>query len=425
MDTGDILGVLQEEPLAAGSIFSGRHNNTQRAPRNSDVFSDDHELSLNQSFFDAHTGLTSPKALTTNTNNSVYTDSPSLPHGDALLSSGELLHKLDSSVRLSASGYPRHLVLGLTAGVDSQSELPVMLYTVHDRDSHNTRWSVYEERRKRLARPTVPAPTYPGIRSGLNSGRSVSLSSQSSLGDGNMRSSPTFAAPRAGEIGSASSHYASLNAGSNLDSSKGFNGSNGSNGFNGSNKDSNDSNGSNGSNRYPGAANSGSSNDVSSPGSLIIRSVATPSARNSAVPKQVTMQLPSDTVLQDTLSKQEYHKAMYINDSDQQLDATYTQEVELGTSSVPWSRWAVMMVMGLVAVPVLFMISFGFFDYGGHHDYSLTRSIDNEKKGDVQMRYFQRYTPLQKMLSFALGVFWILVVLAMIGVGFGLGISRE
>lgn len=391
----------------------------------------------------------------------------SSPHGlareTASLSSGELLNKLDTSVRLSVLGYTRqHLTLGisagltagLTAGLDSQSELPVMLYTVQDRDSHNTRWSVYEqERQNRLARPSVPAPTYPGLRSGSNSGRSVSLSSKSSGGPSDRRSSrssgsihlrhsPRFAAPsRLPEVGSGSSHYGSSHysrshesldkAGRSLLDPK-HNANPGNLANSGSNANSDNSGNSNsGSN----SGNSGVSDShnvtlplhaesISSPGSLIMLSVATPSARNSAVPRQVTLASPA--VVQDTLTKQEYHSAMYIDDDDK-LEATYTQESELEQqlklSRVSWTRWAGMMVMGVVAVPILFMIAFGFFDYGGHFDYSLPRRLDHEKSGDVLLRYFRKYTRLQKILSFALGVFWIVVVLAMIGVSFGYGIS--
>lgn len=432
----DILAGLQETSTPMEHLYND----------SIDVFSDQHSI------------LTSPRPLVVGglVGGPAMNLRVSSPHGlareTASLSSGELLNKLDTSVRLSVLGYTRqHLTLGLsaglTAGLDSQSELPVMLYTVQDRDSHNTRWSVYEqERQNRLVRPSVPAPTYPGLRSGSNSGRSVSLSSKSSGGPSDrrssrssglihMRHSPRFAAPsRLPEVGSGSSHYGSSHysrSHESLDRAAARHmapkhANTQSNSGNSGNSQSNS--GDSGNSRISGISDSHNvtlplhAESISSPGSLIMLSVATPSARNSAVPRQVT--LTSAAVVQDTLAKQEYHSAMYIDDDDK-LEATYTQESELELSHVSWARWAGMMVMGVVAAPILFMIAFGFFDYGGHFDYSLLRRLDHEKSGDVLLRYFRKYTRLQKILSFALGVFWIVVVLAMIGLSFGYGISTR
>lgn len=143
---------------------------------------------------------------------------------------------------------------------------------------------------------------------------------------------------------------------------------------------------------------------------------------------------PAFSVVQDTITKQQHHKHMISNEmitkdiignditGHNEKNLQYRQ-MGVGSNDVSWAKWVSMMIVGLVGVPIYFMLTFGFFDYGGYYEYSLDRTL-NEKDTDIQLRYFLRYTRTQKVLSSVIGIIWILIVLAMIGVGFGLSVGK-
>jgi len=366
---------------------------------------------------------------------------PDSSHTSLSLSSGELLTKLDpgrpnaspflieklgSPERLRSTGEspvtlgsnrasPRESanrhgsaseVLGLTAGIDSQSELPVMLYTVQDRESNNTRWSVYEKERRSLGFPQPPSQSYGGLRSGSNSARSISILSRSIdmpfAENVKSQSKPPGVPPTAANIRGLKSPQLSP-----CMADSAYRGTKGSSVYGSSISSIQGRN----SGRYD-------DNRVPHPGSILLKEDASVLVPNSV--QQTRVPSPASSVNQDTVTKQHHHLSMIgHNEKSGQYWQTPSK-----ANAMPWSKWFTMMVMGLVAVPIYFMLSFGFFDYGGYYEFSLDRTL-NEKHDDVLVRYFRRYTRSQKVLSCIFGVFWIMVVLAMIGVGFGLAITRS
>lgn len=290
-------------------------------------------------------------------------------------------------------------LLGVIAG-DSQAELPVMVYSVEHRES-NSQWSAYEKQKtmmERMEMPQAPMPTYLGPRSGSNSPRSISiLSTNIDISSRNNRSMNDMATKSTS--GLLSSHP--------------------------SPKFSSDS-------KWPREISRGQNDPNVGDSDLPILAES---------PDEVTLPVHSTqvhpqafSVVQDTITKQQHHKHMISNEmiskdiirnditSHNEKKSQYRQ-MAVGSNDASWTKWVSMMVIGLVAVPIYFMVTFGFFDHGGYYEYTLDRTL-NEKDTDVQLRYFLRYTRTQKVLSSVIGIIWILMVLAMIGVGFGLSVGK-
>lgn len=267
----------------------------------------------------------------------------------------------------------RLAIANFTAGLDSQSELPIVLYTVQDRahDERNTRWSVYEKQRSREA-PKAAVPKLQPLpkahtTAGSNSARSISSGSL------NLSPSPIHRPDESS---------------------------------------------------FP---SPGPSSRYSSPHGALLNSpmiISDSDLRPEALVPAVVMA----SVVQDTTAKQTSHQDMYsdVSELNFDYDVEKYQESRRATT-MPWAKWFLMMVTGLVVVPAFFMLALGLFDYGGHLRYLLQvpplRKVVEQKRKLVNMRYFRRYSKAQKILSFAIGVAWVCVVLAMIGVGFGVGIK--
>lgn len=81
---------------------------------------------------------------------------------------------------------------------------------------------------------------------------------------------------------------------------------------------------------------------------------------------------------------------------------------------VPWAKWAAVMVCGLVALPIYFMMAFGLFDHGGYWERPRGAGLGRAK-----------YSKLQRVLSLCIGLVWLAIVFAMIGVGLGLAFRRH
>ncbi|KAF7999460.1 hypothetical protein HF325_006136 [Metschnikowia pulcherrima] len=104
-------------------------------------------------------------------------------------SSGELLSRLDASLRLSGQYSNRNSVSSelalqtLIAGVDLNTELPAMVYTVHDKTNPTGRWSVYDKQPRTALAPAsrllqaIPVQ----IRDGTSRARRVSVLTRSNL----------------------------------------------------------------------------------------------------------------------------------------------------------------------------------------------------------------------------------------------------
>ncbi|OBA22170.1 hypothetical protein METBIDRAFT_11042 [Metschnikowia bicuspidata var. bicuspidata NRRL YB-4993] len=91
--------------------------------------------------------------------------------------------------------------------------------------------------------------------------------------------------------------------------------------------------------------------------------------------------------------------------------------------SMPWSKWLMMMLCALVAVPVFFLLPLGVFDHAGISGAADWRFALEAKTTLANWRFQRRYTRVQKLASLALGIAWVVVIFAMIAVGFGVGLS--
>ncbi|RCK56622.1 hypothetical protein Cantr_05441 [Candida viswanathii] len=94
---------------------------------------------------------------------------------------------------------------------------------------------------------------------------------------------------------------------------------------------------------------------------------------------------------------------------------TPTGDIESQDSDLveyPWLNWSFLMIIGILVPPVFFLVPIGVLD----------GSFTGLRYADKKYRQFNKK---QKIWSFVLGIFWVLVVLAMIGVGLGVGITKE
>ena len=95
-------------------------------------------------------------------------------------------------------------------------------------------------------------------------------------------------------------------------------------------------------------------------------------------------------------------------------------KIKRNRGSFSWFRYAVLMVAGLVAPPVYFLLAMGSFDDHFRPTPYYTGYISESEKPVPR-----RYTKAQKLASVLLGLLWCIIVFAMIGVGVGLGLTRE
>ena len=82
------------------------------------------------------------------------------------------------------------------------------------------------------------------------------------------------------------------------------------------------------------------------------------------------------------------------------------------TLEYPWINWSLLMILGLIVPPLYFIIPIGLLD----GDYLGLRYANKPSR---------KFSTKQKIISLILGILWLLIVLAMIGVGIGLGVTRE
>lgn len=127
--------------------------------------------------------------------------------------------------------------------------------------------------------------------------------------------------------------------------------------------------------------------------------------------------LPQSSKVSDKEAKRTAHNHMYDDSS------AYNDDIEKGPflqddeqlTAQPWAKWAFLMIMGLVCVPIYFLLAFGFFDFGGYRHY-----LPRVPFGPVNRRYFACYTYWQKLWSFVIGLVWLCLVFAAIAIAFGL-----
>lgn len=260
------------------------------------------------------------------------------------LSLGELLTKLDDFYDEKKDDTKFG---NLTAGLDSSNDLPVMLYTVHDKNEKNQRWLVYEKEKKQLGEYSpyigAPAPVYhssPSSSVGSEStGRSTGESARAYIERNFNERIGDFRRdrPRGGEstFGRSPSVYHKTS--------------------------------------------------------------------------DISLHKPSLPLVQQH-KEIDFEQMLYPSSIESGL-LYYTQIPEFHDHL--WSKFVSMMVVGLVAPPIFFLLSFGAFDSNAYN--RQTYYVGTEKTGVKK-----KYTHFQKLASLFIGLFWVLVVLAMIGVGLGL-----
>ncbi|CUM46538.1 uncharacterized protein AC631_03778 [Debaryomyces fabryi] len=313
------------------------------------------------------------------------------------MSTNELLYKLetfydndnDNNTRESISNSKESKgFYDLTAGVDSKTKLPVMLYKVQDKNyiERNNRWSVDETTQKILRSNTSPASSLQNVSQECISkplaGSSIPLpeTSKSRLGQYASTASLTLAR-RMLSLNSVSSQT----HGSNILDEK----------------------------RSSPSLRDIASSRIQSHGSIT--------------------QFTPNNYLQDTLSKNNSHEHMLNNTPSTKynaIDSSY-EDLEKNDLKPPinhmpynthsWPLFILVMTIGLVVPPIYILIAVGFFDnntYYRQYNQQLTYLVVNPNQN-------KRFSKTQKLVSFIIGLVWLCIVLAMIGVGIGIGISRE
>lgn len=357
------------------------------------------------------------------------------------LLSGELLTRLDGRNSVSSE-----LALhSLIAGVDSESELPVMVYSVHDRQHAPPSPSQFA----RLP-PAIPVQMRDGtslrrvsvltrsnsthsrnwsprlMATARSHGHSLGNSPGNSQGPGQgqglggspygqrrVLSSARLSGARSSARSSAKSSTALLATSqyflANTTASSGSTGS--------------------GNTSTPGVFSNVSAAIPEIPHSPPPPPPPPPhpqhGAHSSSSPSRALNQKipsPAPSVTRDSIERHRGHEKMFYDSEKNAAEMPVQQPRSL---DMPWSKWLCMMVAGLVAVPVFFLLAVGAFDHGGFARKADRQGTFSEKTELVNWRFRRRYTRPQKLASLILGLAWVSIVAAMIAVGFGVGVRRQ
>lgn len=311
------------------------------------------------------------------------------------MSTNELLYKLetfydndnDNNTRESISNLKESEGLyDLTAGVDSKTKLPVMLYKVQDKNytERNNRWSV-DDRNQKNPRNTSTTSSLQNLsqeyipKTLAGSSIPVPEISKSRLGQYSSTASLTL-----------SGRMVSLNSvpsqiyGSNIIDER----------------------------RSSPSLREFVSSGIQSHGSVT--------------------QFAPNNYLHDTLSKNNSHEHMLADTPSTKynaIDSSY-EDLEKNDLKTPlnhasynthsWPLFILVMLIGLVIPPIYILLAVGFFDNNTYyHQYlQLAYLVVNPNQN-------KRFSKTQKLVSFIIGLTWLCIVLAMLGVGLGIGISRE
>lgn len=380
------------------------------------------------------------------------------------MSSGELLLRLESKQHVSGGASSekdhysheraRNALADLTAGPDSSTELPVMLYKVQNKDfdEGEQRWLVYEK--KAMGPPGKPYMGQPSSSVSRNSSSSSTYSRTSGertfsripesdkvfprIPTPPERTFPRIPTPTEGKFPRVPTpperSFSRIPTPPEPSFSRIPTPENRS--------------------RKPTPPEISKSRDSSSPSLKAYYSASIVSANHAYFqqnfgdnigdfrhnkPRHSPNLLPAlsqpgpNSYLKDSVSRQTSHDQMldYVSSSglaDYDLEKhafhnrskTYQRQPAQFHS---WGVFAAMMALGLVVPPLYFLLSLGVFDQSGN-----TRGYNGlyytQEKHNQQVRT-KKYRPVQKMVSLAAGIFWFCVILAMIGVGLGLGLGRE
>lgn len=281
----------------------------------------------------------------------------------------------------------------LTAGIDSKTNLPVMLYKVQDKQylERNNRWSIDDKLQKdiRLNRSPVSSQQNrsPNVipKSFAGSSMSILEPSKSRLGQYASKASISLSGQGVSLNSDASQIYGSKKHSHNNLHEK----------------------------SPPLIFNPSASPDTQSHGSITL--------------------LTANNYLHDTLSKNNSHEHMLNNSPTTNYNAIDSSYDDLEKNLKPildqvphnthsWPLFILIMIIGLVVPPIYILLAVGFFDNNNtsnsQYNLHLTYLVVNPNQN-------KRFSKTQKLVSFFIGLLWLCIILAMIGVGLGVGLTRE
>lgn len=126
--------------------------------------------------------------------------------------------------------------------------------------------------------------------------------------------------------------------------------------------------------------------------------------------------IPASFPTRDSTEKLKLHQSMLSEFSEVQIESEDFESVIYS-----WKKWSFVMLSAFIAVPVFFLLALGSFDKKGFY-YNSYYSTEN--KASCEKRYHQRYSAKQKVASFIIGILWLSIICAMIGVGFGVSLTN-
>lgn len=300
-----------------------------------------------------------------------------------------------------------HTVNNMTAGLDATNELPIMLYKIHnkDYDESKNRWSVYENRNSQNSQNEVRTRqqaallTRSGSRSNSPDADEALISKPQESRVGSISGSSEVGTRSATRLSDASSMLSQgqIAEGRQFDNHQDL------------------------------------SSYVPQPQDVQGHTQEGPQLQGQPLvlsqPKRnlfVNDRQPSSNMID---AEKHIDDHTYKSPRDQTyLPRQQKQEGEYESTyrflPYSWLQFSLLMVVGLVAPPIYFLTTIGLFDgkdcqhsyYSGMTSYKVNQSN--------QGIYVKKFTKLQKVVSFVIGLVWLLIVLAMIGVGLGVGLTR-
>lgn len=281
----------------------------------------------------------------------------------------------------------------LTAGIDSKTNLPVMLYKVQDKQylERNNRWSIDDKLQKDIRSNRSPVSSQqnrsPNVipKSFAGSSMSILEPSKSRLGQYASKASISLSGQGVSLNSDASQIYGSKKHSHNNLHEK----------------------------SPPLIFNPSASPDTQSHGSITL--------------------LTANNYLHDTLSKNNSHEHMLNNSPTTNYNAIDSSYDDLEKNLKPildqvphnthsWPLFILIMIIGLVVPPIYILLAVGFFDNNNtsnsQYNLHLTYLVVNPNQN-------KRFSKTQKLVSFFMGLLWLCIILAMIGVGLGVGLTRE
>lgn len=141
-------------------------------------------------------------------------------------------------------------------------------------------------------------------------------------------------------------------------------------------------------------------------------------------------EVPLTLVVLDHYSQHTLHERMFADEPGVSPFPIDLGSLEKAASSgyvekpkfYSWGRWASMMVAALLIIPLFFMIPLGMLDVLPQATYNLAMFYSGHRGEKPVAR---KYSKSQKVALTVVGMGWIVIVLAMIGVGLGVGLTRN